>query len=261
VWNTPRAQRAVSHVAVHPTRVGNTRAISRPCDPVARFIPTRGGIRRHLLKAMTMTVHPHACGNTQLPRLPLCCSVHPTRVGNTPFFTFRVWRRFFPTRVGYFTFLWRIVTLFGSSHACGEYACLDSQTPQPGSYPRVWEYGDFISLRYGLLSVHPHACGNIGNALQYAEMPGSSPRVWGIRVRIIGRFLIAQVIPRVWGILCADLGTNKACRFIPTRVGYSSVFLQELELFVSSERVGEYVPGAFRSLSNSVHPTRVGNTS
>ena len=169
-------------------------------------------------------------------------------------------------------------------HACGEYKIFHRVIADDhGSSPRVWgirhRYSSsgprrrFIPTRVGntqaapysgsLRSVHPHACGEYaGRGPQRSRKDGSSPRVWGI--------------PRRWR---NGRGTH---RFIPTRVGNTSLTTTKsvspsvhphacgeydtamkegekndgssprvwgiLQLFVGQRRVGRFIP------------TRVGNT-
>ena len=134
--------------------------------------------------------------------------------------------RFIPTRVGN-TSSGVMTTTSGSvhPHACGEYFFWGNDHDLGfGSSPRVWGiqlkiipqryWPRFIPTRVGntpqvvasttITAVHPHACGEYATLrLYFSVMAGSSPRVWGI----------------------PQLGFYEAgpARFIPTRVGNTSI--------------------------------------
>ena len=195
----------------------------------------------------------------------LACSI-PTRVGNTKILL--GWTLLAPVH----------------PHACGEHPeSVIIFFPRTGSSPRVWGTPApvgaiglplrFIPTRVGNTSpaapdptrrtVHPHACGE--HKLEHYSskcVGGSSPRVWGTL------YVVIYVLDN--------------CRFIPTRVGNTT--LQRLHLLVcpvhphacgehtKSSRPGSARSGSsprvwgtqrFRSRNPSLMrfiPTRVGNT-
>ena len=212
-------------------RVWGTDLVEQRPIRVRRFIPTRVGNSPHSRrKALPVSVHPHACGEQADARYSAAFNV-----GSSP----RVWgtgvrlslygplHRFIPTRVGN-------RSRHGGAcyhstvhpHACGEQGTLEAPAGAPsGSSPRVWGTGSracslasgcrFIPTRVGnrprqrastfQRTVHPHACGEqLIGALARAAVFGSSPRVWGTARQ-----------PRR-----QDLQQ----RFIPTRVGNSSLW-------------------------------------
>ena len=134
-------------------------------------------------------VHPHACGENDLPSFP---AQHASR--------------FTPTRVGKTVSALPVGFLLAvHPHACGENAVADcAGAYASGSPPRVWGKrlgrggrGDWYRFtptrvgktRMGLLlgeqpPVHPHACGeNRSLVMVLSSYFGSPPRVWGKRYR------------------------------------------------------------------------------
>ena len=149
-------------------------------------------------------------------------------------------------------------------HACGEYARHPKVPPRASRFipTRVGNTTE-TSAPSGVLTVHPHACGEYfwSRAINAARR-GSSPRVWGILVQ-----------SRL------KLGGN---RFIPTRVGnttlmsmtlnsepvhphacgeYFSTLCPQQEHVGSSPRVWgiQQVPHQSATICRFI-PTRVGNT-
>src|SRR5665811_444865 len=184
------------------------------------------------------TVHPHACGDHYLPAGQL-----DRTLGSSP----RVWGphgltvvgcqplRFIPTRVGTtHARTPRPTQETVHPHACGDHGTRAGRHgAMVGSSPRVWgprgeameesEGGRFIPTRVGTTSVfdltgvihpvHPHACGDHAPIVPDREAGvGSSPRVWGPHIAPVVQVAV--------------------CRFIPTRVGTTALFV--LMLLVSS---------------------------
>ena len=169
-------------------------------------------------------------------------------------------------------------------HACGEYEPGGNLLKRPtGSSPRVWgiplvgasPYARwrFIPTRVGnttssstatgCSAVHPHACGEYsGISLMLVGSRGSSPRVWGI--------------------LAGARKADGVHRFIPTRVGNTSLAVATPETWpVHPHACGEYAQGRCpdsvqggssprvwgiplhrigSALGSRFIPTRVGNT-
>ena len=129
-------------------------------------------------------------------------------------------------------------------HACGEYARHPKVPPRASRFipTRVGNTTE-TSAPSGVLTVHPHACGEYfwSRAINAARR-GSSPRVWGILVQ-----------SRL------KLGGN---RFIPTRVGNTTL----MSMTLNSEPVHPHACGEYtNTVSGSTIyprfiPTRVGNT-
>ena len=256
------------HARFIPTRVGNTRVIvyqriritvhPHACGEygyvnsadmtVPRFIPTRVG-NTTLNGATTINgaVHPHACGEYIKLQARFI-----SELGSSP----RVWgirgkqysddvkERFIPTRVGNTPKSGSRATICSvHPHACGEYLIVQRRAwSEDGSSPRVWGIlprirllrltTRFIPTRVGNTStdqfarefgaVHPHACGEYSlRALAIEPSSGSSPRVWGI-----------QGYPQSY---------RASSRFIPTRVGNTTVPLSTLiPTSVHPHACGEY---------------------
>ncbi len=171
-----------------------------------RFIPTHvGNTRMPKPSLLSHPVHPHACGEHQIPLSPgtKCGGSSPRMWGTQPEHpSYQGLRRFIPTHVGN-TVGPGLSCLFlpVHPHACGEHLQYDAGAPEAyGSSPRMWgtrgrrrseaRGSRFIPTHVGNTRpdpgpeppdpVHPHACGEHSSARFWASaVSGSSPRMWG----------------------------------------------------------------------------------
>ena len=132
-----------------PPRLWGIRRRRRPRDAKRRFTPTPvGNTEFWALPTLSVSVHPHACGEYSRPSSALgLLSGSPPRLWGIPALSPYMARcqRFTPTPVGN--------TIFSLS-------------------------------MLSLLTVHPHACGEYVTAgCRVRGLRGSPPRLWGIRYR------------------------------------------------------------------------------
>src|SRR5665811_2140764 len=192
-------------------RVWGPLMLAKCAESLARFIPTRVGTTR------------------RVSRRAICpCGSSPRVWGPRDFFPLALFAlRFIPTRVGTTPAPPpALPSCPVHPHACGDHGWKPSERlPPSGSSPRVWGPPvvmrppalppRFIPTRVGttprhvespsVMTVHPHACGDHAVA-HYASRAtsGSSPRVWGPLV---------------------DSHVELAVeRFIPTRVGTTTIW-------------------------------------
>ena len=199
VWGNRRADRHVVTVSVHPHVCGE---ITRQRATTDRHDP----------------VHPHVCGEIAAVRPLHVSAVHP--------------------------------------HVCGEIASADVESP-------------------GSPAVHPHVCGEIAALQSRAQCrSGSPPRVWGNRLADRGTRVASGSPPRVWGNRrAAAIGCQRAvhphvcgeilrhtwrrcehCRFTPTCVGKSPRLTQSQMRNGSPPRVWGNLRVGRHVDSAAVHP-------
>ncbi len=264
------ALRAARSAFGSPPRVWGNHAgqIAEQFQP--RFTPTRvGKSPSRTARAVSTSVHPHACGEIDFPK-----TVTSLSGGSPP----RVWGnrqnlvrfdhrgRFTPTRVGK-SLTGTRTNLHASvhPHACGEiFWWLVENMFAIGSPPRVWGNPSdlkcprltwrFTPTRVGKSpparrarlppSVHPHACGEITSFVNTNLLPVGSP-------------------PRVWGNLMDKEHNRVKSRFTPTRVGKSPSVREIAGASGGSPpRVwGNRSWGLIQSLSRLVHPHACGEIS
>ena len=142
-------------------------------------------------------VHPHGCGEHQIPRRSL-----GKHTGSSP----RVWGTRDVHHVAH-----RINPVH--PHGCGEHMGSHSRRPSiTGSSPRVWGTPSMPLRALSRNAVHPHGCGEHVALRDVAQfISGSSPRVWGTR-----RF---ATFPRY------------CVRFIPTGVGNTDLSSDSVKQF------------------------------
>jgi hypothetical protein len=169
-------------------------------------------------------------------------------------------------------------------HACGEHSAPSSPLLSScGSSPRVWGtplgngafyFTDrFIPTRVGntatewcwcrAATVHPHACGEHFPAKNpFHARPGSSPRVWGTHLLAAGNGFCRRFIPTRVGNTSVSLVSSMSIPVHPHACGEHAIASHALlMMFGSSPRVW----GTRANRASSIPPyrfipTRVGNT-
>ena len=182
-------------------------------------------MRKSLPRQSQHSVHPHVCGEHQIPRRPPLC----TR-GSSP----RVWGtfnhllpqfgicRFIPTCVGNISCRAKpINTPSVHPHVCGEHhkGASVARLPVwfiPTCVGNMQERAlDFLPFRFiptcvgnmrpplpsrPTITVHPHVCGeHILTTISITEIIGSSPRVWGTSILRPGAPARSRFIPTCVG--------------------------------------------------------------
>ena len=112
--------------------------------------------------------------------------------------------------------------------------------------------------------VHPHIRGAYISPRHSAErLSGSSPHTWGIRMRPVGSVPAPPgSSPHTWGIHPISRGLSSAPRFIPTYVGHTPFFFNN----VGDIPVHPHIRGAYRKHDlfhagrSGFIPTYVGHT-
>ena len=200
-----------------------------------RFIPTYvGNATQRKLLPVTVTVHPHECGERTGKLVDQFSSLGSSpRMWGTPPWTYlgSNLTRFIPTYVGNANDVgWVSEKPPVHPHVCGERAEKSKAAKAyRGSSPRMWGtqlielskrpgywfiptyVGNAITFFTVVLTspVHPHVCGERNGVVIKADLnPGSSPRMWGTPVS--GSLLLGEY------------------RFIPTYVGNAGTHLKTI---------------------------------
>ena len=197
---------ATKHISGSSPRLWGTVTYAEVGEITDRFIPTPvGNGSPRAIGFISVTVHPHACGERGLPNSLFLgfCGSSPRLWGTDQYSCHRQWiPRFIPTPVGNGCkdLIFRCADAV-HPHACGERpAASVAVAPVVGSSPRLWGTvsaarhinecrrfiptpvgnGSSLATQSSLWAVHPHACGE--RALDVAhskKIHGSSPRLWG----------------------------------------------------------------------------------
>ena len=183
--------------------------------------------------AVGIPVHPHASGEHSriIRRRRRDYGSSPREWGTPGIPTHApVLPRFIPTRVG--NTLKLIMVLSRESvhpHASGEHlGKVRADHVKPGSSPREW-------------GTHATPCGSNGRTRFIPTRVGNTPQPRSAvlpspvhphasgehRLPVTPLFARNGSSPREWGTLCSSTGALVECRFIPTRVGNTSIRIQE----------------------------------
>ena len=172
-----------------------------------RFIPTGvGNTEMRLEEIYERAVHPHGCGEHQIPRRSL-----GKHTGSSP----RVWGTRDVHHVAH-----RINPVH--PHGCGEHMGSHSRRPSiTGSSPRVWGTPSMPLRALSRNAVHPHGCGEHVALRDVAQfISGSSPRVWGTHLHACTLRAYLRFIPTGVGNTYGSPPLSSCfLRFIPTGVG------------------------------------------